>query len=89
VEQILNTTCNPIESYRICNAILSLASESIPEYVEKASREALDMELFSYKYFKMLLAKHSQYGGTTRKEKIIDHKNIRRSKAFAGGTANA
>jgi len=89
VEQVFNTTCNPIESYRICNAILSLASENNPEDVEKASREALEKELLSYKYFKMLIGKYRQSEGITQNEKIIKHNNIRGRKSFAGGAANA
>jgi transposase len=89
VKQIYNNTSNPTESYRICTAILKLASESNPEDVEKASREAIELELISFKYFKMLIGKQRHTNEVTWEEKVISHRNIRGNEAFSGGAANA
>ena len=56
--------------------------------MENASRKALDMEIYSLKYFKMIFKQMS-----SKKDKdnarIIAHDNLRGSATYAGGGINA
>ncbi len=89
VMRILKSACNPIESYRICNSILSLAASNKSKTVENASQEALEKELYAFKYFKLLLSKHQKSDSVENEERVINHNNIRGKDSFTGGVANA
>ena len=71
-------------------AILSHAKDSPSHVMENASRAALDLEIYSYKYFKMIIKKESsQRGKDKRNDKIIVNSNLRGSSAYTGGGINA
>jgi len=58
--------------------------------MEKASKKALDMEIYSYKYFKMIIKKESMRKARDKSsDKVIIHSNLRGSSAYVGGGINA
>lgn len=71
-------------------AIMSHTKDSPPDVMEKASRKALDMQIYSYKYFKMIIKQEStKKDSEKRSDKIIVHSNLRGKSAYAGGGINA
>ena len=69
-------------------AILSYAKEASVQVMEAASRKALNLEIYSYKYFKMLIKKESAMK-EKKPERIILNSNLRGKNAYAGGDINA
>ena len=57
--------------------------------MEKASREALEKNVCSYKYFSMMLKQIAKTSTKIEKEKIIQHDNVRGSSAYEGGGIRA
>ena len=90
VEKVLESRQYPVQAYRACMAIMSHTKDSPSEIMEIASRKALGLEIYSYKYFKMIIKQES-----TKKEKgkipgkIIIHSNLRGSSAYMRGGINA
>jgi hypothetical protein len=62
---------------------------TLSEIMESASREALDKNTCSYKYFGMILKQVAAIVSKALPEKMICHDNIRGSSAFTGGGINA
>jgi len=60
-----------------------------PEVMEAASQEAQDKNIYSSKYFSMILKTVAQKAAERDTEKIITHDNLRGSEAFLGGGINA
>ena len=90
VKKVLESRDYPVQAYRACMAILSHTKDSPPDVMENASRAALDLEIYSYKYFKMIIKKESsQRGKDKRNDKIIVNSNLRGSSAYTGGGINA
>ena len=90
VEKILASREYPVQAYRACMAIMSHTKDSPPDVMEKASRKALDLEIYSYKYFKMIIKQEaSKKVKGKRSNKIIIHSNLRGSSAYTGGDINA
>lgn len=89
VKKVLSASDYPIQSYRSCMAIMSHARDTSSEVMEEASRKALDLEICSYKYYKMLLKKESAAKEKPKGKKVIVHSNLRGRSAYAGGGINA
>jgi transposase len=90
VEKVLASREYPVQAYRACMAIMSHTKDSPPDVMEKASRKALDLEIYSYKYFKMIIKQEaSKKEKGKRSNKIIIHSNLRGSSAYTGGGINA
>jgi len=53
--------------------------------METTSREALDKNICSYKYFSLILKQVVSRLQKREDDKIIQHENIRGSRAYAGG----
>ena len=69
-------------------AIMSFSKDCPPAVMENASRKALDMGIYSLKYFKMIFKQMSS-GEDKDSTNIIAHDNLRGSNAYAGGGINA
>jgi len=89
VKKVLSASDYPVQSYRSCMAIMSHSKNNSNEVMEKASGKALELEIYSQKYFKMLLNKEGKKSQETKPEKIVDHSNLRGKTAYAGGGINA
>lgn len=90
VKKVLESRDYPVQAYRACMAIMSHTKDCPSYVIENASRKALDLEIYSYKYFKMIIKKESmKKAKDKRKSKIIVHSNLRGSGAYAGGGINA
>jgi len=89
VKKVLKSSDYPVQRYRSCMAIMSHSKNTSVQVMETASRKALDLEIYSYKYFKMLLNKESLKKESSKPEKIIIHDNLRGKGAYAGGGINA
>ena len=89
VKKVLDASDYPVQSYRSCMAIMSHAKDTPPEVMETASRAALDLEIYSYKYFKMLIKKEGAMKEKTKPPRIIAHSNLRGKNEYAGGGINA
>jgi hypothetical protein len=70
-------------------AIMSHSKKTPVPVMEEASKKALELEIYSYKYFKMLVKKELKEKGKKEPEKIIIHSNLRGRSAYAGGGINA
>jgi len=90
VKKVLLSRKYPVQAYRACMAIMSHTKESPPHVIENAAKKALDMEIYSYKYFKMILKQESLKKGKDKSSnKAIFHSNLRGKSAYLGGGINA
>ena len=89
IKRILESREYPVQTYRTCMGIMRLGKNYSTEIMESGSREALDKNTCSYKYFGMILKQVAATVSKTPPEKMISHDNIRGSIAFAGGGINA
>jgi len=89
VEKVLSASDYPVQSYRSCMAIMSHSKNNSNQVMEKASRKALELDIYSQKYFKMLVNKEGKKSQKAKPEKIVDHSNLRGKGAYVGGGINA
>lgn len=89
ISRILESREYPVQTYRTCMGIMRFASNHTNEIIESTSREALDKNIISYKYFSIILKQVVSKTAQNQAEKIIDHDNLRGSNAFSGGGINA
>jgi len=89
IEKVLSASDYPVQSYRACMAIMSHSKKTPVQVMEEASKKALELEIYSYKYFKMLVKKELKEKEKTKPEKIVIHSNLRGRSAYAGGGINA
>ncbi len=89
VKKVLKSSDYPVQRYRSCMAIMSHAKDTSHEVMEVASRKALNLEIYSYKYFKMLIKKESAKKEKAKPERILVHSNLRGKSAYLGGGINA
>lgn len=89
IKHILESREYPVQTYRTCMGVMRLGEKYSNAIMERASREALDRNTCSYKYFEMILKQVAATILKTTPEKIISHDNIRGSNAFTGGGLNA
>ena len=57
--------------------------------METTSREALDKNICSYKYFNLILKQVVSRLAKREDDEIIQHENVRGSRAYAGGGIHA
>ena len=89
IKHILESREYPVQTYRTCMGIMRLGKNYSTAIMENASRETLDKNTCSYKYFGMILKQVATTVSNTPPSKMISHDNIRGSSAFAGGGINA
>lgn len=89
IKHILESREYPVQTYRTCMGIMRLGKNYSTAIMERASREALDKNTCSYKYFGMILKQVATMISKTPPAKIISHDNIRGSNAFVGGGIHA
>jgi len=89
IEKVLSASDYPVQSYRACMAIMSHSKDTPAIVMETASKKALELEIYSYKYFKMLVRKELKEKDKKQPAKIIIHSNLRGKSAYAGGGINA
>jgi hypothetical protein len=69
--------------------VMRLSKSHSAELMEKASREALEKNICSYKYFSIMLKQVAKNPAKAENEKIIQHENVRGSSAYQGGGIRA
>lgn len=89
IKHILESREYPVQTYRACMGIMRFSKSYSDEIMENASREALERNACSYKYFSLILKQVTQNVAENNAENIIMHDNVRGSSAFAGGGINA
>ena len=89
IKNILGSREYPVQTYRACMGVMRLSKSYTAELMEKASREALEKNVCSYKYFSMMLKQIAKTSTKIEKEKIIQHDNVRGSSAYEGGGIRA
>ena len=89
IKMVLESREYPVQSYRTCMGIMRLCKNHTAEIMEKASREALERGVCSFKYFNIILKQVLSDSSKRKDDRIIQHDNIRGNKAFAGGGINA
>ncbi|MDF9410093.1 IS21 family transposase [Pelotomaculum isophthalicicum JI] len=89
IKSVLESREYPVQTYRACMGIIRLSKSYTPEALEKASQEALAKRTYSYKYFSIILKQVTAKAAETKAEKIIQHANVRGSRAYAGGGIHA
>ncbi|MEA2015333.1 MAG: IS21 family transposase [Actinomycetota bacterium] len=90
VKKVLLSRKYPVQAYRACMTIMSHTKNSPPNIIENAAKKALDMEIYSYKYFKMIINKESiKKVKDKRPNKAVVHSNLRGKSACVGGGINA
>lgn len=88
IKKILESREYPVQSYRACMGIMRLCKSHSVEMIETASREALDRNSYSFKYFNMILKQVVANFPKKQSDKIIRHENVRGISAYAGGGIN-
>jgi len=89
IKRVLESREYPVQSYRACMGIMRLCKSHPTEIMEMASREALERNTCSFKYFNIILKQVVANSSKGQDSKIIRHENIRGSSAYAGGGINA
>ncbi|SEC10915.1 IS21 family transposase [Paenibacillus sp. GP183] len=85
IKQLLESREYPMQTYRACMGIMRFGKSYSAEIMERASRDALDKNTCSFKYFSMILKQMAVLVTTMSDEKIIQHDNVRGSSAYTGG----
>jgi transposase len=85
IKQLLESREYPMQTYRACMGIMRFGKSYTAEIMERTSRDALDKNTCSFKYFSMILKQMAIQATTISDEKIIQHDNVRGSSAYAGG----
>ena len=85
IKCILESREYPVQTYRSCMGVMRLCKNHSDEIMESASREALEKNTCSYKYFSMIVKQATETIPQKQTETIIKHDNIRGSSAYAGG----
>ncbi|MDP4095121.1 MAG: IS21 family transposase [Bacillota bacterium] len=89
IKRILESREYPVQTYRACMGVMRLGKSYSDEIMENASREAIERNACSFKYFNLVLKQVTQNMAENKAEKIIIHDNVRGSRAFTGGGINA
>jgi transposase len=89
IKHILESREYPVQTYRTCMGIMRFSKSYSNEIIENASRETLDKNTCSYKYFSIILKQVRAKASQINTERIIAHNNVRGRSAFAGGGINA
>lgn len=89
ISRILESREYPVQTYRTCMGIMRIANNYSNEIMEAASREALDKNTISYKYFSIIVKQVTAKATQKTSERIICHDNVRGSSAYSGGGINA
>jgi hypothetical protein len=89
VKRILENSEYPVQSYRACMGIMRLCKSYPAEIMEAVSRETLNRNTCSFKYFNIILKQIVTNLPKKQEDKIIQHENIRGSRAYTGGGINA
>jgi len=64
---------------------MRLAKSHSAEIMETASKEAIDKNVFSFKYFNIILKQVINNSSKKQADTIIHHENVRGSSAYSGG----
>lgn len=89
IKRVLESREYPTQTYRACMGIMRFGKSYSAEMMERVSREALDKNTYSFKYFSILLKQTVTHVSKADAEKIIPHDNVRGSSAYAGGGIHA
>lgn len=89
IKHILESREYPVQTYRACMGVMRYSKSYPAEIMESACREALEKEIYSFKYFSIILKQAAKSVSAIDGEKIIRHDNVRGSSAFAGGGLHA
>ena len=88
LKHILESREYPVQTYRACMGIMRYSKSYTNEVMERASQDALDKKIYSFKYFSIIL-KQMAIKMPIQDERIIKHDNVRGSNAFTGGGIHA
>lgn len=89
IKHILESREYPVQTYRGCMGIMRCSKSYSAEVMERASRDALDKRIFTFKYFSIILKQMAMKTSLQDTERIIKHDNVRGSSAFGGGGIHA
>lgn len=90
VRRVLGSREYPVQTYRTCMGIMRLKGNYPDEIIEAASKEAIEKNIVSYKYFSIILKQAAiKAVNQDQAEKIIKHNNLRGLSAFLRGGINA
>ena len=89
IQRVLKSSKHPVQSYRACMGIMRLCKNYPAEIMETASREALDKNVCSFKYFNIILKQIVANHSIETNDRIIKHENVRGNKAYTGGGIHA
>ena len=89
ISQVLESREYSVQTYRACMGIMRLGKNYSNEIMEAASREALEKNTCSYKYFSIILKQVAVKPAPNNTEKVIMHDNVRGRGSFAGGGLHA
>jgi hypothetical protein len=89
VQRVLKSREYPVQTYRTCMGIMRLKGNYPDEVMESASKESLDKNIVSYKYFSIILSQVAGRATQNQAERIIEHDNLRGVSAFLRGGINA
>jgi len=77
ISRVLESREYPVQTYRTCMGIMRLAEQYGTEVMESASQEALEKQVFSFKYISLIAKQRVFTHSSSPCEKIIRHENIR------------
>lgn len=89
IKTILESREYEMQTYRTCMGIMRFNKSCSAEIMETASREALDKNTISYKYFSIIIKQVAANLTEKSTEKIVKHENVRGRNAYTGGGINA
>jgi len=89
IKRVLDSREYQVQTYRTCMGIMRFEKIYPAQMMEDASREAIDRNACSYKYFSLILKHIQQQMPVEPAAKIIPHDNVRGSSAYIGGGIHA
>jgi transposase len=89
IQNILESREYPVQTYRSCMGIMRYSKNYSNKIMEYASKETLEKNTCSFKYFSIIIKQAALNTAEKSTEKIIQHDNVRGIGAYTGGGINA
>jgi transposase len=89
IQNILESREYPVQTYRSCMGIMRSSKNHSSKIMECASKDTLEKNTCSFKYFNIILKQVAANNVEKNIEKIIQHDNVRGINAYTGGEINA
>lgn len=85
INRLLESREYPVQTYRSCMGIMRFSQNYSNEIMESACKEAISKQIYTYKYFSIIIKQVASNYHKEQRESIVKHDNVRGSNAYTGG----